>query len=333
MFIGNQVHHSLPADFVEEAYAAKVEVKDHDNCILEQLCNHDYEADLTGPGARLHIRTQPELVARDWAPGTPFVPQNPTSDAIVVEPGQALEVSFPIDDFQLMNMSRNLPKWEKMMSDSTSVALAEEKERRFFFDLPSFADAANQGYGAGLRTGSFTLGTATDPILLTDDNTGYTAHAGDLATMDAAKLVLDADTVLAEQPGYDIADKWIVMPPAMLNFVRKNKIFAEAQRSGDNSTILRQNVLAQGRFGVSGFKVYVSNKLPFGTMSDGTKYWYIPFGDIRGITYASIFSRVDRKDETKTVGVQYNVATQGFDWWPIHKCRIGTLCVAFRKGA
>lgn len=323
-----KVYHPIPAEWDPVVYSSKIEDTAHDNCVLTQLCNREYEGELKGFGSKLVIRTMPELKVRDWAPGTPYIPQRPTSPALEVTVGRAYEGSFVIDDWDMMNS--DIKGWEQKWAAKIAIAADEKQEQEFFSEFPAFAHPDNQGDNAGASTHTFHLGTLAAPILLTHDGRGYTpGEGGALPTMDATNLFLDAEVVHAEQEGASAATgKFTVVPHAILNIIRKNEIWAKAAYSGDSQSILRKSVLAAGSLGVGGFTVYATNHLKPVTEVSGHKVYAIPFGDTRAVTYADLFSRVDIKDEPHTVGVKYQVITGGYDWWCVHPEYFGVMYVA-----
>jgi len=142
--------------------------------------------------------------------------------------------------------------------------------------------AANKGSAAGVRSGSFGLGTDAAPITLTAQNI--------LEKITALSSVLDEQDVPE-------TDRWLVITPVERQILMQSNL-AQAQFMGDPSSILRNGKIGM----IDRFTVYVSNLLPKADAAEdyageaqvgALKRHAIMAGHKSAITFASQIAKVE----------------------------------------
>jgi hypothetical protein len=158
------------------------------------------------------------------------------------------------------------------------------------------AAAANQGATAGVKSGSFNLGTSGSPIVIN-------STAGDAANV--LTKILQLSSVLDEQ-NVPESDRFLLIDPATRTLLMNTNL-AQAQFMGDSQSMVRN-----GKIGViDRFTVYVTNQLPYAAASttlwvsgDGTenttvattnaaKRRVMVAGHKTGITFASQITKME----------------------------------------
>ena len=309
-----KIHHKIPDAWEPIVYSKKIDDVAHDNVIFTQIFNHDYEGELKGIGSKLVIRSWPDLKANSYVVGTPINPKRVTATAREVTVGRAWELSLVLDQWELMNS--DMKAWERMRSQKIGVAASEFQEDEWFGEAAAALKATDQkdwnsGNQAGIN-GDIRLGEINAPVVLVSDKK---------PTADGQKNVLahfyDIDMVHSRHRGASSASrKYIITVPEVGKVLREFDAFERSACNDSLQELLRKDVMSVGRLGVTGFDVYLSNRMrPVAKTDDGKSVYPIYFGDERAWTYADLFSETGVKEDPVTPGVQYEYHIGGYDWW------------------
>jgi len=130
-----------------------------------------------------------------------------------------------------------MEKW----SDDAGYQMKITIERSIFADIPVDADAANKGLSAGKVSGNINLGSAGNPVELSNDN--------------VTNKLVEVEQVLAEQDVPE-TERFCIIPAWMATRIKTSEL-KDASLSGDGTSMLRN-----GRLGrLSTLTLYSSNTL------------------------------------------------------------------------
>lgn len=315
-----KLYHKLPEAWEPIIYSSKIDEQVHDNVIFNQIFNRDYEGELKGIGSELVIRSWPEIKANDYVLGTPINPQRIDASARTVKVGRAWEISLVLDQWDLMNS--DMKAWENKRSAKIAPTAAEFLEDKWFNEAPgvlanSVFGTWNTGNAAGMN-GDITLGTASAPVELSAEKNPTSPGSGRIAK-NIVKHFYDIDMVHARHKGASAATKkYMIIVPEVLKILREFDAFERSSCAEPLDALLRKEVAKVGTLAVSGFDVYVSNRLMGAkdqSIAGGKTVYPIFFGDTRAWTYADLVSETGVKPDPKIPGVDYEYHIGGYDWW------------------
>lgn len=221
--------------FVEEFYESSV---------LQAIANTDYEGEITSYGDKVNIRLRPEIEIHDYEPGQDLEIQQPDQPmtSLLIDRGHYF--NFLIKDVDRAQSDVDfLEEWTRDAAERMTERVNEVVLGEVYTDV----DASNQGGTAGVRSGSFDLGTTGTPVALTKDN-----------VID----VLGRVAAVLREAKVPKRDNWIVIPPWVEHLIY-NSTERQALIQGNDQSMLRKGQIGQ----IAGFDVFSSNQLS--TVTDG----------------------------------------------------------------
>ena len=251
---------SYSGTFIPTIWSAKLNAKFYTASTFADICNRDWEGDISNIGDKVIINNIPSLTIADYVVGGNLSYQTPVPSTIELALERAKYFGFNVSDVlnyqskpDLMNMfSEDAAQQMRIVIDSTCIY------RTF-----NQGAAANRGATAGVRSAGFNLGTDAAPIVIN-------ATAGDASNI--LTKILQLASVLDEQ-NVPESGRWLVLDPATRTMLMNTNL-AQAQFMGDDKSMVRNGMIGT----IDRFKVYVSNNLPYKaanttvwTSGDGTE--------------------------------------------------------------
>lgn len=250
---------SYSGTFIPTLWSAKLNAKFYAASTFADICNRDWEGDISNLGDKVVINNIPTLAISDYVVGGNLSYQTPTPNTIELAIDRAKYYGFNVSDVldyqskpDLMDMFTNDAS-EQMRTVIDSTCLY-----RTLMTAESVAGkedgtvAANRGATAGRRSASYNLGTDTAPV--------------DFATpANALQIILRMSSVLDEQ-NVPESGRWLLLDPATRLALMQSNL-AQAQFMGDDKSMVRNGLIGT----IDRFKVYVTNQLPFKV--NGTTVW------------------------------------------------------------
>lgn len=234
-------------NFVPTIWSAKLFQELDKSHVLVNLCNRDYEGEITAYGDQVKINAVGDITVNNYAPNvTEITPQQLTAAQTVLEIDQAKYFAFYIDD---VDNAQTKPK------------LMGEAMRKSAHALGDTADRFIAGFytQAGSTVGS-------TGILSTGSNV--------LAVLADAALSLDQNNVPAQ-------GRWMMIPP----WFHQRLITAEVLQT--DGSIDANQTYRNGFVGKAyGFDIYMSNNLSTGISTAGTRSHYGLAGTQRAMSFA-----------------------------------------------
>jgi len=215
--------------------------------VLVNLCNRDYEGDITAYGDQVKINAVGDVTVSNYAPNvTSITPQQLTAAQTILEIDQAKYFAFYIDD---VDQAQTKPK------------LMGEAMRKSAYALADTADQWVAGFNS--QAGA------------TVTSTGIQSDGGNvLAVLANAALELDLENVPAQ-------GRWIIIPP----WFHQRLITAEVLQT--DGSIDANATYRNGYVGKAyGFDIFTSNNLSTGISAVGARSHYGMAGTARAMSFA-----------------------------------------------
>ena len=265
--------------FIPQIWSGKLNAKFYATTVFGEITNTAYEGDITNMGDTVWINNIPSISINKYTLGQALNYQVPVPSVTELQINLAQYFGCNVND---VIAYQSQPKLMDMFTADAAKQMAIVIDRDLLLNSASTAAAANQGAAAGVLTGSYNLGTAAAPVVLT--------------TANVVTLVTALASVLDEQNVPD-TDRFLVIHPYM-RYILMQSPLAQAYVTGDSESILRN-----GKIGtIDRFTIYVSNLLPnaaagfdlFGVASGGTaKRTAIYAGHKTAIAFASQIAKVE----------------------------------------
>lgn len=242
--------------FIPTLWSAKLNAKFYAASTFADICNRDWEGDVSNLGDKVVINNIPDIVINDYVVGGNLNYQTPKPNAIELAVDRAKYYAFNVSDVldyqakpDLMNMfSDDAAQQMRVVIDSTClfrtiIGTASN---------PSGPGTGNSGATAGVRSGAFNLGTNASPVSITGAN--------------VLQKILELASVLDEQ-NIPESGRWLLIDPLTRTLLMQSNL-AQAQFMGDDKSMVRNGLIGT----IDRFKVYVSNLLPRATAATPTTW-------------------------------------------------------------
>ena len=251
---------SYSGTFIPTIWSAKFNAKFYAATIFAEIANSDWQGEISSMGDKVIIQTAPTLTVNNYVVGQNLVYQVPTPDTqeLLIDKGKSM--SFQVSDvLEYQAKPKLLDTFATDGAEQMRIAI----DSNVLYNTFAGADAANKGATAGVKSGSYNLGTDAVPVVLTGAN--------------ILQKILELASVLDEQNVPD-ADRWLVIDPLTRSLLLQSNL-AQAQITGDNQSPMRNGKLGM----IDRFTIYLSNQMPRGAAGAATP-WISGLGDENSIT-------------------------------------------------
>lgn len=274
-------------NFIPTVWSAKLNAKFYAATVFGEIANTNYQGDIAGMGDKVVINTAPTITINDYTVGTNLTYEVPKPDAqeLLIDKGKYF--AFQVNDVMEYQAK---PKLLDMFSNDAAEQMKITVDSNVLYNTFNKAAAANMGATAGVKSGSYNLGTDAAPVALTKDN--------------VLQVILSMASVLDEQ-NVPEADRWLLIDPATRQLLMQSSL-AQAQFTGDATSIVRNGKIG----GIDRFTVYVTNQLPKGaaaapwvsgdgkensiTSPSGVKRRVLMAGHKSALTFASQITKMEQ---------------------------------------
>lgn len=230
---------SYSGTFIPTLWSAKLNAKFYAASTFADICNRDWEGDISNLGDKVVINNIPDITISDYTVGGTLSYQVPTPNTIELQIDRAKYFGFQISDV-LDYQSK--PDLMNMFTNDASEQMRVKIDSTCIYRTFNQGSASNRGATAGVKSGAYNLGTDASPFQLTASN--------------VLQKVLELASVLDEQNIPD-SGRWLVIDPATRTLLLQSNL-AQAQFMGDDKSPVRNGLIGS----IDRFKVYVSNQLP-----------------------------------------------------------------------
>lgn len=261
---------SYSGTFIPTVWSAKLNAKFYAVSTFADICNRDWEGDISNLGDKVVINNIPSLTINDYVVGGNLSYQTPTPSTLELAIDRAKYFGFNVSDVLAY---QSQPDLMSMFTDDAAQQMRTVVDSTCIYRTLLGGDvvAANRGATAGVKSASYVLGTDTAPV--------------DISVTDISlDVILRMASVLDEQNVPD-AGRWCLIDPATRGRLMTTKL-AQAYLTGDNTSMLRNGLIGT----IDRFKVYVTNQLP--TKVNGTTVWVSGDGSETSISGSSHTAKV-----------------------------------------
>ncbi len=254
-------------NFIPTVWSAKLNAKFYASTVFSEISNTNWQGDISGMGDKVIIHTAPTITVSNYVAGGSLTYQVPTPNTLEMVIDKAKAFAFQINDVLEYQAKPNLLD---MFSADAGEQMKITIDSNVLYNTIFQAAAANQGTGAGVKSGAYNLGTAAAPIAIN-------ATSGDANNV--LTKILQMASVLDEQ-NIPENERFLLLDPATRALLMNTNL-AQAQFMGDSSSMVRN-----GKIGtIDRFTTYVTNQLPFAN-AGGTN-WISGYGDETSIAAAT----------------------------------------------
>lgn len=282
---------SYSGTFIPTLWSAKLNAKFYTASTFADICNRDWEGDVSSLGDKVVINNVPSITISNYSVGATLSYQVPTPNTVELALDKAKYFGFQVSDVLEFQAK---PDLMNTFSDDASEQMRIAIDSTCIYNTFLQGTADNRGATAGL--GDYNLGTDGTPITLN-------ATAGDASNV--LTKILQMASILDER-NVPESNRWLVIDPATRVLLMQTNL-AQANLMGDAKSPVRNGMIGM----IDRFKVYVSNNLPkaaAGTdvpwsSGDGSETSLTSTGDVKrkaiiaghisAIAFASQISKVE----------------------------------------
>jgi hypothetical protein len=235
--------------FIPTLWSAKLNVKFYASTTFGDVCNTNWQGEISGMGDKVIINSIPTITINDYTVGMSLNYEVPTPSTIELQIDKAKYFGVNISDV-LEYQSK--PKLMSVFTDDAAQQLKIQIDADNWITtlgVGATVQAATGNYGAtaGKLSGAYNLGTDTSPVTLTASNI--------LSTITSMAAVMDEQNIPE-------TERSLIISPYERQLLMQSNL-AQAQFMGDSTSILRNGKIG----GIDRFTVYVTNLLPTGALN------------------------------------------------------------------
>ena len=153
--------------FIPTLWSSKLNAKFYAASTFADICNHDWEGEISNLGDKVVINNIPDIVINDYVVGGNLSYQTPKPNAIELAIDRAKYFAFNVSD--VLDMQAK-PDLMNTFSDDAAQQMRVVIDSTCLYRTFNQGATANKGSGAGVKSGLFSLGTDASPIALTTSN-------------------------------------------------------------------------------------------------------------------------------------------------------------------
>ena len=251
-------------NFVPEVWSANILDKLNKTMVLANLCNRDYEGEISAYGDTVRINEIGDIAINDYTKNstTALTIQELTDAQQILEINRARYFAFKLDD---VDQAQTKPK------------LMEKAVERAAYNM---SDDVDTYIAQSMSSGGFFAGTNSTQLGSTGTALSVTSTLVITALGWAARIM--------DQNNVPNMGRWAVVSPA----IHHQMISARIVQDTNNSNYISAGPNAVGNF--YGFNIYVSNNIYLG--SAASSQYHCLFGNSMGVTFANQLAKVEAFD-------------------------------------
>lgn len=240
---------SYSGTFIPTVWSAKLNAKFYAASVYGDIANTNWQGEIGGMGDKIVINTAPTITVSNYVAGTGVTYEAPTPSTVELLIDKGKYFAFQINDV-LDYQSK--PDLMDMFASDAAEQMRIAIDSNVMYNTIFNGASANKGATAGVKSGSYAMGTDATPITLTAAN--------------VVQKVLEMASILDEQ-NVPETDRFLVIDPATRALLFQSEL-AKAYSTGDSTSPVRN-----GKIGtIDRFTVYVSNQLPKGAAGTATPW-------------------------------------------------------------
>ena len=298
----------------QEIYETTFKTRFRDKSILPRITNRGYEGKFRKKGTTINVPILPIIETHKTVVGEKVKYQEPKGASEKFTINRERYFAFKLEDEDKIFSSMDL---ESPLITEANRQMAEDVEKEFLADIIYKVHASNTGKTAGIRSGSYDLGTNAAPVRLWKNQTAQGTSDGQLAP----DYLVACINTLNEMPGGLDTKPFVIIPTAVANVLQTSELH-RADWMGDAQSVMRKSVQFLGE--LNGATIIVDNQLPmWAKTTTAAAQFAIFFGDSSAIAFADE-ARVKGKLESVEEWGEFHRSKMIYDWFVTYPERIGT---------
>lgn len=233
---------SYSGTFIPTLWSARMNAKFYTASTFADICNRDWEGDVSNLGDKVVINNVPSLTISNYTVGGTLTYSVPTPETVELALDKAKYFGFQVSDV-LEYQSK--PDLMNTFSDDASEQMRIAIDSTAIYNTFQQGTADNRGATAGV--GDYDMGTDAAPVALN-------ATAG--SATNVLTKILQMASILDER-NVPESNRWLVIDPATRTLLMQTEL-AQANLMGDPKSPVRNGMIGM----IDRFKIYVSNNLP-----------------------------------------------------------------------
>jgi len=225
--------------FIPTIWSSKLNVKFYTASTFADLCNRNWEGDISNLGDKVIINNIPSLTIKDYVIGGNLNYETPTPNTIELVVDRGKYFAFNVADV-LEYQSK--PDLMDMFSNDASEQMRTVLDSTCIYRTFNQGSSSNRGATAGVKSGAINMGTDAAPVQLTSSTV--------LVKILEMAAVLDEQNVPSD-------GRWLVLDPLTRTILLQSNL-GQAYLTGDDTSPIRNGKIGK----IDRFDVYVSNHLP-----------------------------------------------------------------------
>jgi hypothetical protein len=273
-------YNNLPnGNFSPTIFSKKAQLAFRKKAVAQDITNSDYFGEIANFGDIVRIMKEPEIVVNSYARGTQITPQDLTDTDFQLTVDQANYFAFKMDDIELQQAHHN---WMDLATNRAAYKMADQMDQNVLGYISGYGYSASTGLWTVNTTTSGTVANTsagTDEWLSTNKLTRATFVSGGSSsesiavgvsgTFDATPLaILNRFNRLMDVNNVDKDGRWVVIDPVFAEILMdENSKFINNDYNPGSDQLTNGKLVDMK---IRGFRVYLSNNLPYVGTGPGT---------------------------------------------------------------
>lgn len=289
-----------------------------DKSILPLICNRSFEGRFRKKGTEIKVPILPIIETHKMKAGDLPKYQSPkgSEESFFINRERYFGLKFEDEDKIFSSMDIESP-----VLAEANRQMAEDVEQEFLADIITKVHECNTGNEAGIRSGSYKLGSSTDSLYLFKTQAAYDNAAATITNKSLApEFIVACINALNEMPGGLDTKPFVIIPTAIANILQTSEL-KMANWLGDAQSVMRKSVRFLGE--LNGATIIVDNQLPM-WKADGNEpaKFAVYFGDKSAVSFADE-ARITAKLEQAGEWGTFHRSKMIYDWFVKYPERIG----------
>lgn len=227
-----------------------------DLSVVDKITSKSWKGRFRNVGTKITIPCLPLVETHKRKPGDPVKYQNLVGSKEEFEINRMRDCAFHVDIEDNLFAPQNL---ESAVNKEARAQFAEDRDLEFFADIYAKCHSANCGSEAGIRHGTYDLGTITAPVKLYKTDKEANEATGD-HNLSATEFITNLVATIEEWPGGNQGNLTVLVPTCIQNRLINSEL-KRADMMGDALSVLRKGVKYIGE--IAGATIIGCNQLPW----------------------------------------------------------------------
>lgn len=211
-------------NFTPEVWSGNMLANYYEVALCMDICNTDYEGEISDQGDKVIIRRDPEVEIRKYRKGMKLETQSVEDEGIEMVIDRGVYYNFPVDDVE--RRQSDVP-WVEKVTSNASIKNKLHVDTEVFGEVYADVPAANIIADAAYNSANI------------------------------AAFIVDIGVKMDEAFVPDDGNRWIIVPHWMKGKIKLNPNFIDASKMGDDTSMIRNGFIGM----LDRMKVYSTSLL------------------------------------------------------------------------